>query len=126
MSKIEETFKQVIKVMTSSDSGTYCVKVGTTEDGTDIYVVFGYETGYEEGEPYQVKEYGKVYTLCGKVAYNCDDLQCDYDWDWYMPSCKNGEVYDTDTAIQDVETYRWLYNTALEVIELWNKGVLTK
>lgn len=20
--------------------------------------------------------------LCGKIARNCDDLQCDYDWDW--------------------------------------------
>ena len=27
-----------------------------------------------------------------KIAYNCDDLQCDYDLDWCMPVYKNGEV----------------------------------
>lgn len=36
------------------------------------------------------------FTLFGKVAYNCDDLQCDYDWDWYMPYTDDGDVYDSE------------------------------
>ena len=42
---------------------------------------------------------GKELGLCGKIAYNCDDLQCDYDWDWTMEDgfdCEltNCEDYD--------------------------------
>lgn len=33
-----------------------------------------------------------------KLAYNCDDLQCDYDLDWNMPT-SGGGVVDTETAI---------------------------
>lgn len=36
----------------------------------------------------------------GKIAYNCDDLQCDYDIDWLMPQ-KHGEVYDTDHILSE-------------------------
>lgn len=34
--------------------------------------------------------------LCGKVAYNCDDLQCDYEWDWAMELTKSEELIDTE------------------------------
>lgn len=34
-----------------------------------------------------------------KIAYNCDDLQCDYDLDWCMPVYKNGEVAFVETAL---------------------------
>lgn len=33
-----------------------------------------------------------------KIAYNCDDLQCDYDIDWMMPTYK-GEMADTEIEI---------------------------
>ena len=40
------------------------------------------------------------YGLMGKIAFNCDDLQCDYDIDWLMPyDKKRGEVYDTEYPI---------------------------
>jgi hypothetical protein len=31
--------------------------------------------------------------LMGKVAYNCDDLQCDYDWDWEISEDHDWEEY---------------------------------
>lgn len=34
--------------------------------------------------------------LCGKIAYNCDDLQCDYDFDWLMPLTASEEIIDTE------------------------------
>lgn len=44
----------------------------------------------------------------GKVAYNCDDLQCDYDWDWEMPMSDNGEVDDTDIIVTSEQDVDWL------------------
>lgn len=35
-----------------------------------------------------------------KIAYNCDDLQCDYNWDWQMPVYKDGEICFTETLVQ--------------------------
>ena len=36
--------------------------------------------------------------IVGKIAVNCDDLQCDYDMDWNMPyNSETGDVWDTET-----------------------------
>ncbi len=34
-----------------------------------------------------------------KIAYNCDDLQCDYELDWNMPVYKDGEVAFVETTL---------------------------
>lgn len=34
--------------------------------------------------------------LAVKIAYNCDDLQYDYDIDWLMPVNSEGDVIDTE------------------------------
>lgn len=58
--------------------------------------------------------------LCVKIAYNCDDLQCDYDIDWLMPVDSEGDVIDTefvfyrDQKLEDeleaaIETLYFLY-----------------
>lgn len=44
--------------------------------------------------------------LCGKIAYNCGDLQCDYDWDWTMEDsfdCEltNCESYDISELLTE-------------------------
>ena len=63
--------------------GTYIRYV--LRDEKDFAIVMG-ET--EEGE------------IAIKLAYNCDDMQCDYNMDWYLPTCnEEGEVSD------DFETY---------------------
>ena len=36
-----------------------------------------------------------------KIAYNCDDLQCDYDCDWYMPSHKDGDVWYAELTLKE-------------------------
>jgi len=42
-------------------------------------------------------DYGQEnYGLDFKIAYNCDDLQCNYDSDWMMPTDINGDVIDTE------------------------------
>lgn len=46
----------------------------------DLYLVFACGALGEQG-------------LMGKVAYNSDDLQCDYDWDWEIPEDHDWEEY---------------------------------
>ena len=38
------------------------------------------------------------YGLMGKIAFNCDDLQCDYDIDWLLPLTKSEEVVYVELA----------------------------
>jgi hypothetical protein len=46
----------------------------------DLYLVFACGPLEEQG-------------LMGKIAYNCDDLQCDYDWDWEISEDRDWEEY---------------------------------
>ena len=113
--------------MQDIDSGTYYFELGKTDDGKTIALVLGYELGYNDGEDYQVKVGNNTYTLCAKVAINIDDLQCDYNFDWYMPSNKDGDIYDTSMALSKnhAEDLTWFLSEAEEMIKLMNKGVLT-
>ena len=48
--------------------------------------------------------------LFGKVAYQPINsiMQCDYDVDWFMPTTNDGEVDDTEVAIQSEFDIDWL------------------
>lgn len=120
-------YRDAIKYMLEND-GTAWVALGRTKDGTEICLVLGWEGGYDEASGnYQKKEGNTLYTLCGKLAYNCDDLQCDYDFDWYMPYAENGDVYDTSMAISkrsDGEDFAWWLDECDTIITLLNKGEL--
>lgn len=85
----------------------------------------GFVGGYDAGEKYQIKIGEELCTLCGKVAVNIDDLQCDYDFDWYMPWDKDGDIYDTETAVGDLEsTFSYLFNEAKYVMDELEQGNL--
>lgn len=135
MKKISvKEFKNAINTMLENSyiDGVSYIPLDKTSDGKTIAIVIGWQDGYEEGEKWQVKmpmlnEKDLIFTLCAKVAINIDDLQCDYNFDWYMPSNKDGDVFDTDSALsgdykRDLE---WLTSQAEEVIDGLNKGVLT-
>lgn len=34
-----------------------------------------------------------------KIAYNCDDLRCDSDWDWMEPANNAGKVIDSEISV---------------------------
>lgn len=36
-----------------------------------------------------------------KIAFNCDDMRCDYGWDWEMPRLSDGRVWDTDVELDE-------------------------
>lgn len=122
-------FKNAIDTMLNGYiDGVSYIPLSKTDDGKTIAIVIGWQDGYDDGEKWQVK-YGDnlIFTLCAKVAINIDDLQCDYNFDWYMPSNKSGDIYDTDTALSGdyKRDLAWLLSEAKEMINLMNKGVLT-
>lgn len=62
-----------------------------------------------------------------KIAFNCDDLQCDYDFDWHMPSFKDtGEVLYTEIPLfkhsrkYDAKVFYELYKAMVREIEKGN------
>lgn len=129
MNKVSiKQFKNAIDTMLNGYiDGVSYITLDKTDDDKAIAIVIGWQDGYDDGEKWQVKYGDLTFTLCAKVAINIDDLQCDYNFDWYMPSNKDGDIYDTDTALtgdykHDLE---WLLSEAKEMIKLMKKGVLT-
>lgn len=55
----------------------------TDKNSNELYLVFACDKD----------ENGETNLYC-KLAYNCDDLQCDYAWDWEMP--EDIEPYECD------------------------------
>ena len=112
---VKNDFTSAINTLLSEDgvNGVIYQPISTLDDGRDLCIVFGWCEGYADGnEDYQ----RDGYTLCAKLAINIDDLQCDYDIDWYMPWDDEGNVYDTDMALsKDFDDADW-YNQQAEVI----------
>ena len=128
-------FKNAIDTMLNESyiDGVSYIPLDKTPDGKTIALVIGWQDGYEDGEKWQVK-YGDNlnFTLCAKVAINIDDLQCDYNFDWYMPTiCDgnklDGEIFDTDMALTGnyEDDLKYFLDNAKSMVEAFNKGILT-
>ena len=116
------------KVLEMARGGEFNTGVCYTRPNSQGFsIVFGWQDGYDKDDTLiQQLDGGKLYTLCCKVAYNCDDLQCDYDYDWYMPCDKDGNVYDTEMAVATVRDYEWFETELKRVSELYDKGEIKK
>lgn len=96
------------------DSGVAYMKMATCENGEPLCLVISKIDG----------------EFHAKLAFNVDDLQCDYDVDWVMPFAENGDVYDTDTIVSDNINdweYDWGYWTgeAESIVNLVNQGEIS-
>lgn len=108
-----EDFLKLVEMAKGTDGCAY------TEVGAGLCLVMAWLEN-DSGQGYTQEYNGKTYTLMGKIAYNCDDLQCDYDWDWYMPTDKDGNVFDTENYVYATEQN---YKEWLELIEDTVNGV---
>lgn len=112
-----QDFNRAIHNKHKSVDGVIYQEIGKNHRGDMLYLVFGYDEGYDKDENlYQVEENGIVYTLCAKLAYNIDDLQCDYDIDWYMPYLENGDVIDTNQAVGKIHYGEEWYNSQAQLL----------
>ena len=87
LSKEAQFLKNAYEELKDGSPATYYYDLGLD---SGLHLVVG---GYSDDE------------IFVKVAYNCDDLQCDYDYDWYMPTYKNGECAFVEDALD--ETTDW-------------------
>lgn len=115
-------FKAVMARVGDTEGVTYA-PVRHLKDGRDLCIVFGYTDGYDI-DPSLYQQNGL--TLCVKLAINIDDLQCDYDIDWFMPWDKDGNVYDSELAVNRcVNDAKWLRDEANRIKRLYDKGILS-
>lgn len=124
MKDLQSAWDKMLSSMLKDSNGCTWVDIETLEDGRKLALVMGYQTGYDEGEEFQIKENGTVWTLCAKLAVNIDDLQCDYDVDWYMPYTKDGDVYDTEMAVTSKTDLEWYKEQAKIIAKQLNEGTL--
>lgn len=119
-------FQSAINTLSANPDGVVYQTVDTLDDGRDLCLVFGYSDGYDEGDaPHQIKQGKTIYTLCAKLAVNIDDLQCDFEVDWFMPWNQMGDVVDTCEAVTGDKVQLYYYNAiAKEIVENLNKGIL--
>lgn len=122
--------KTAVKTMQNAYiDGCYYFTLDHLPNGKAIALVLGYENGYDKGDGLvQVVLGDNVFTLCGKIAFNCDDLQCDYEFDWHMPWAEGGDVYDTDTAYDGTQAQLdwWLEQAEQIVNGINNKELKTE
>lgn len=124
MKDLQSAWDKMLSSMLKDSEGCTWVDMETLKDGRKLALVMGYQTGYDEGEEFQIKENGTVWTLCAKLAVNIDDLQCDYDVDWYMPYAKDGDVYDTEMAVTSKTDLDWYREQAKIIAKQLNEGTL--
>lgn len=117
--------KELIEQAKKNTDGCVWKEMGELPNGKKLCLVLGYAEGYDHDDGLeQVEEGERVYTLCGKLAYNCDDLQCDYEWDWAMPEDEQGNIYDTECAVCEGDNLLWWEENTEDIIKLFKKGVL--
>lgn len=94
--------KQSADKLSNGDNACYFYPLGESNCKTNqMFLVLGWRGGFNEAMPNEPYADGE-YRVCCKLAYNCDDLQCDYDFDWEMPYDENsGDVDDTDNTYDD-------------------------
>ncbi len=112
--------ESAIKKLTTSDASVWWKVLATTDEGTDLCFVVGWEYYDEDDRFYQ----DKGYTICAKIGYKPHNLMVmDYD-DIYMPfDKKTGDVWDTDSAVDKDPSY-WdmlVRNYNSEASAIWRK-----
>lgn len=123
MSKLDKKAVQDKVEWVRDNDGVAWFNMGELDDGRELALVIGWGEGYEKEDGLIQKEScGTLYTICSKLAVNIDDLQCDYDMDWYMPSDKDGNIWDTDTAVSKDYDLNWYIDESKEMLEAFKKG----
>ena len=113
-----------IKLLNDKKCGCCFQKVAETDGGTGLFIVLGWQDGYDKAEPNTPNADG-TYRICAKIAYQHSNnaMQCDFDIDWYMPYNKQtGDVDDTCTEVSATKhDVKWLNDTAWRVWQDWKK-----
>ena len=101
--KLVKFMKDAYADLTNKGEGTWYHKLGN-----NLYYVMaaaGNPNNYdaEDVELFATSKDG--YIIMGKIAVNIDDLQSDYDFDWFMPYEEGGDVWDTESEFYKEEDF---------------------
>ncbi len=112
-------FEKGVKRAFEQKDGVVFFKVGKTLENKDIAIVIGWDNACGLDEDMEVYYIENHCILSAKVAYNCDDLKCDYGWDWYMPEVKGtNDVLDTGLFLsKNLEDLKNDYNYICELVD---------
>ena len=99
--KLDKSLKEAKETKLSKEAQFLKNAYEALKDGSPA--TYYYDLGLDSGLHLVVG--GCDNEICVKVAYNCDDLQCDYEYDWYMPTYKNGECAFVEDTLD--ETTDW-------------------
>lgn len=122
---------ELSKFIREAVDGLKKTNIGTwfKELGNGLYVVIGFSGGYGREKRDDVIQASDDldYAICAKVAYNCDDLQMDYDVDWSMPvDDETGDIWDSEISIEpcDIEdNYRSLSKWLIQNYKQMSKAI---
>lgn len=118
----KKTIQEKVEWVKEND-GVAWFHMGELPDGRELALVIGWSDGYDKDKNLIQEEVGgTVYTICSKLAVNVSSLQCSYNVDWYMPSDKDGNIWDTDTAVPLDYDLDWYEKESKEMLEAFNKG----
>ena len=96
--------------------------------------MLGWSDGYDNGDPKlkqsQIRQFGRVWTLCAKIAISTGGMDCDFEYDWVMPSYtwrqakyEHVDPYDTEHAVNE-RSLKFLKDEAEAIIVLFKHGKL--
>lgn len=107
VSYLAKFFHEAVKKLKKPEDG--CM---FTEVEEDLYAVCGFDP--DEG-------------LIAKLAYNCDDLQCDYDFDWYFPATADEDLYIVEDLLSEntcEDTAEYFVDEAETIIQQMHDGTV--
>lgn len=102
INKLSNFIKNAVNSLTKNDEGTWYFHLVD-----NLYYVIGAVNpeNYDK-EDLKILALSKDgWVICGKIAVNIDDMQSDYELDWYMPYEKDGEVWDTERDFYKNDDY---------------------
>lgn len=128
--KFDNAVKQMLALKID---GCWHYKIGEYK-GKEVAIVLGWSDGYDENEPElkpnQIRQFGRVWTLCAKIAIGVGNMQCDFEYDWVMPSYtwreakyEHVDPYDTEHAVND-RSLNFLKTEAEAIIVLFKHNKL--
>ena len=101
--KLVKFIKETYADLTNKGEGTWYHKLGN-----NLYYVMaaaGDPNNYDAGDVELFATSKDGYIIMGKIAVNIDDLQSDYDFDWFMPYEEDGDVWDTESEFYKEEDF---------------------
>ena len=128
--KFDNAVKQMLALKID---GCWHYKIGEYK-GKEVAIVLGWSDGYDNGDPKlkqsQIRQFGRVWTLCAKIAISTGGMDCDFEYDWVMPSytwCEakyeHVDQYDTEHAVNE-RSLKFLKDEAEAIIVLFKHGKL--